>query len=812
MSTIPVIPAAPENKPRLGKAVINGIVQYLSVSAIQKFNPESDGGCPRRWYYQYIMGKKEPSTPALELGIKEAKNLEIYLKTGEDVLTMITRPGKKYLPLPGPDLEVEQLLGDTVKATAIRLQMLEAIARCETGGNDGADVFRATELAKELDRVAGLSINGIPLTGAMDYRHRRGEFIDSDGVLKRETIRGIVEIGDHKTTSDIDAWGKTPEKLALDIQMVGYGVNTFHKYPDLTHERFSHNQYQTKGAHRGEKSTIVVPIENVLKRWDSLKPLVTSIEQSAKETDIKHVEPQPTSCRAFGKDCPHMSYCPKSSEQSRVTIFGKSKPGENPMSLFHQAQSNVPAAPAAPQQTLAIPPAVPNMPTAPSIPAAPVTATVPPPVPAAPVAAPTVPAIPIAPAIIQNDAAYQAKLEAEKARLRAEQNGTPAPATTPPAFVPMPVTACDLDSYYLVDCGDNAPPRRMQYRGYSNGHYVFLDSEGGRSKLEANANVFETAPPIHVGSILPPDAAHTTFLNGSAVIPQSEIDKLKDPELKARAELHARLSAEAAAASNAEKLEKASGRCTYKEKILLTPLQIAAKKLICPQCGAERKNEKVQEGDQFYYTFTSHNKPKTEVSVTTVPPPVPNVPPAVPAVPAAPAATTVPPPVPASPVAAPAVPAAPSMPVQAPAAPSVPVPPVVVAPAVPVAPAAPAAPVETPPAAPLPAPVPVQATTPIAGLELYVNVIAEHGLELVSFDSYILPMVRALESHYNVPDLRCAPSDSPLAYSAWQGVLASYCRTYPPAPGKYVIRNPSKIASVVIETVAPRCSVYMRGV
>ena len=53
-----------DDKPFLGRAVQNGNVRFLSVSAIEKFDPSRYGGCERRWAFQCVFGKKEPQTQA----------------------------------------------------------------------------------------------------------------------------------------------------------------------------------------------------------------------------------------------------------------------------------------------------------------------------------------------------------------------------------------------------------------------------------------------------------------------------------------------------------------------------------------------------------------------------------------------------------------------------------------------------------------------------------------------------------------------------------------------------------------------------
>src|SRR5262249_34814027 len=95
----------------LGPPVVAGELRYTSMSQITTFDPVQYGGCPRRWYYKYVLNLPEPPFKAGEIGENVHKQIEHYLKTGENTLGDLARAGQHLLPKPGKDLEVEYSFG-----------------------------------------------------------------------------------------------------------------------------------------------------------------------------------------------------------------------------------------------------------------------------------------------------------------------------------------------------------------------------------------------------------------------------------------------------------------------------------------------------------------------------------------------------------------------------------------------------------------------------------------------------------------------------------------------------------------------------
>lgn len=300
---------------RLGRAVENKNLRFTSVSQVKLFDPTVKGGCNRRFVYRYVFGKTEPKSAAAEAGDEYAKQLEIYLKTGDDILVPVLRAGKHLLPKPGSDLEVEQPLGDIVKAAELRDAYLN--------GRGPLDLARLTDLA-------GLVAAGIPFAGAADYRHRRGEYVDAGGTLHREDAGMVVtEIGDHKTTKRIDdhttrggtlleGKAKTVEQVLADAQMIGYGVQEANRHPEVTHLRLGHNYYQTEGVKTAAKRSGLITVGELRDRWRRVESVVREMADVVAHTTVPEDAPVSLwACHAFFAVCPHSEYC----DRPGMTIY-----------------------------------------------------------------------------------------------------------------------------------------------------------------------------------------------------------------------------------------------------------------------------------------------------------------------------------------------------------------------------------------------------------------------------------------------------------------------------------------------------------
>jgi hypothetical protein len=262
-----------------GKAVVDGVIQYLSPSQIASADAESYGGCPRRWWFNKVAGKKEPTSKAQARGTELHEQIENYLRTGQKALDRTILAGKHYIPDPDSSLLIEHSIDDGLLTAA-----------------------------------------GIPVVGYIDL------------VVPR--LPKSVEIKDWKFTGNLD-YATPSGKLPDQIPMVSYGEWAARRFgPEEV--RLTHVYFSTK-VRKSEKKSIAVPRSDIARRWNRAEGVARSMIDWARESECSQVPDNTRSCKAYG-GCPHATYCPTSRDQTLVDIFGAAGAahltGEKPMSLL----------------------------------------------------------------------------------------------------------------------------------------------------------------------------------------------------------------------------------------------------------------------------------------------------------------------------------------------------------------------------------------------------------------------------------------------------------------------------------------------
>jgi hypothetical protein len=669
------------DKPFSGRSVKDGVIRHTSVSQMKMFDPKSEGGCKRKWAFKYVLGIKLARANVFTVGADAAELQEIYLKTGDDVLPPMLQPIKKFLPTPGPDLEVEQRFAtgkdgkgkDLEKAIAARERLVKLL-RSEHANTAVFQAQIAHERA-EMKKYARVVVCDVPIDGAADVRHHRGNFLDEDGVLRSELPGMVVgETGDLKTVSRIHphkitrgenagtilpAYTKTAAEIVEDLQMVLYAHHDVDMNPQLTHTRLSH-YYAGKKKREGEKRTGLISVEQVRERYHRLiVPVVSSMLDAAGGTKPQDFEPNISSCDAFThvdpddptgkrqkKGCGYIYQCPLSITQTVQSIYGGSAAQEGRgMSLFDTMGAAPPPPPSAPK-------------------------------------GPT------------DEAAYRAAVEAEKLKFAAPPPPPP-PAPAAASVPPPPPPPAPMHQH----------PGALGIRGYTpgqpcngNGYYAAQDGSGGFINIEPGhkchvctvgqaAKVPLPPPPTAIApvppaapvppppppglpmptegayGVKPPDAPTVDWIDSARPVPAAEIALVEDPVLRARLELHSKLWHEREAAKQAEAAKNEppveSKWCQPQSpKIVITADILAAKKFTC-HCGKSYSTttlKPIQEGEKLVSVIPRH-KPVTKVEGTAaaLPPPPP-------------AAAALPPPPPAAAALPPPPPAAAALPPPPPAA------------------------------------------------------------------------------------------------------------------------------------------------
>jgi hypothetical protein len=260
-----------------GPSVVNAQLVWTSASGITTADPNSYGGCLRRWWYEKVDGKEAPTTDAMRGGTALHTEIEARLKTGSSLMSPLALAGGHYVPHPGQGLLIEQPI------------------HFVTAGN-------------------------VHIFGHVDLYNTRQEYIDPDGVLQRDPPWSF-EVKDWKTTSDFQ-YAKSERELAENIQLNTYSEAGFRSWPDMEWSRHTHVYFRTRGAPRSQLVTIRRSREEVALRWEYAESVVRSMADISRETSAEHVTPNPASCNAY-RGCPHHTYCTAYHRTSLDSLYTK---------------------------------------------------------------------------------------------------------------------------------------------------------------------------------------------------------------------------------------------------------------------------------------------------------------------------------------------------------------------------------------------------------------------------------------------------------------------------------------------------------
>lgn len=213
---------------------------------------------------------KEPSSKSQDTGNEVHEQLQHYTSTGEDVLGPIAREGKRFVHLPGPGLLVEH------------------------------------------EELGAVSLAGVPFYVRMDLQNSGEFWLDDDG--ERQPLR-VVEVVDHKTSSDIGSWGKSGRDLLKTTQMVVYGAYAL-RDGTAPAVRLSHCYYGTR-RRESLKSSAEVTRGEVEDRLGAISGIVERMKVAATATTGAELEGDFSKC----KRCAHVPYCPRPPSVQFQNVF-----------------------------------------------------------------------------------------------------------------------------------------------------------------------------------------------------------------------------------------------------------------------------------------------------------------------------------------------------------------------------------------------------------------------------------------------------------------------------------------------------------
>ena len=300
----------------------DGEVRYLSPSAATLADPGSDGGCLRKFYYQYRLGIKVPGSKAQADGQALHAELERYIKTGNRNMSALALAGLHMVPPPPhDDVLVEHEMSSAFSDPEHAFAVDEARALRLAGDLDGA--------RRMLESVEIVSASGIPIIGRIDLVHGRGTNQGTEDPSDALDPPGTIEILDFKTSSNVERYAKTPAELGRTIQMLAYGMWAALD-PEVHHVRLSHAYFQTKGRPVTRKVSVRLPRTEILARWEYAENLARRIADAARLPSVDDVEPNLSACGSFG-GCFYADQC--SARQSKQGLIFPRKEKKDPMAL-----------------------------------------------------------------------------------------------------------------------------------------------------------------------------------------------------------------------------------------------------------------------------------------------------------------------------------------------------------------------------------------------------------------------------------------------------------------------------------------------
>lgn len=270
----------------LGPSVVDGRLLWTSASGITRADHNSAGGCLRKWWYESVGGRRQPSTAAQKRGTALHEENEEFLIQGRPFRSQLALAGRWMVPDPSPAIMVEASL---------------------TVVEDG------------VLRGAWLQTAGIVIAGHVDVWNHSGRYVDPHGEVVVDAPN-TLETKDWKTTRDF-VWCKSPRDLADNVQMTTYAEAGFRRWPSYERARLTHGYYLTQGRPDARLSTALLDRDQVARKWEYSEGVVRRMVDAAREKQPSGVEGNRHACSAFG-GCPHRTICSVGNHNSLDELFG----------------------------------------------------------------------------------------------------------------------------------------------------------------------------------------------------------------------------------------------------------------------------------------------------------------------------------------------------------------------------------------------------------------------------------------------------------------------------------------------------------
>ena len=288
--------------------------------------------CPRKWGFAKIDRLPTPQHRSATFGEALHEIAERYLRGG----------GIWYHPGPNPS-KAAQIIGPAEYHRAAELVAVGA-PLLPAPASEGLSVEHAFDGVRLSDAPHGW-------TGRIDW-------------MLRPDVGHLV-IGDHKSTSQIDAWAKTESELHTDIQSNVYARWGFLAFPDVESVDLQWTYYQTRGAKRAHPVHVTLTRAEVENRFSEIDRI--ALDMTAARSAVSaaiDLPPNPETCDKYG-GCPFTSRCNLSPlERMKSTMSNGSdlysrlsgKPGATAPAPLANAPHAIPTANPAPMPSPAAQP------------------------------------------------------------------------------------------------------------------------------------------------------------------------------------------------------------------------------------------------------------------------------------------------------------------------------------------------------------------------------------------------------------------------------------------------------------------------
>lgn len=235
-------------------------LRHVSATQVTQFQR-----CQRVWWWGYVQGYKQPTTPAMERGSKIHDALEEWQKTGK----IVEDPDGYH-------------------------RYVEAV-RDKGYVGEPKDDESIVEEKVWMNTEQGLP----PWLGYIDYGHQPGD---------------LPRLLDYKTTSDF-RYNKTPAELSVNVQLLSYARWFYEMNPDYEDDiEVGHvylKTYPKKIPKKPQTGMVIVQMtkDHVMDVWGS--SIITSISEMVEVATVNNVDdipPNVVACSDYG-GCFHRDRC-----------------------------------------------------------------------------------------------------------------------------------------------------------------------------------------------------------------------------------------------------------------------------------------------------------------------------------------------------------------------------------------------------------------------------------------------------------------------------------------------------------------------